>query len=98
SLSTSVTRDFPNASIFAGEELSSGKCRRVPEATPSVLWQLRQPAFSRTGYRPAWKLPFCAHKALAARPIIVNRLSKKPLLIQILVITVAAKCTVLLLE
>src|SRR5579864_7386133 len=55
-----ITRDRPNASMRSARVSGSGNCRRVAEATPSVLWQLRQLAFSRTGYRPATKEVSCA--------------------------------------
>src|SRR5579859_1916592 len=60
SRSIRITRDRPNASMRSARVSGSGNCRRVAEATPSVLWQLRQLAFSRTGYRPATKEVSCA--------------------------------------
>src|SRR5579863_4748784 len=47
---TSGASDRPNISIWSLLASASGKCTRVPEATPLVVWQMRQCAASRTGY------------------------------------------------
>src|SRR3977135_1984528 len=48
--STTRAKDSPKISICSLLAPLSGKCIRVPEATPSVAWQSRQFAASRTGY------------------------------------------------
>src|SRR5580765_1558174 len=41
---------MPNASISSGLAFASGKCNRVPDATPSSAWQPRHCAASKIGY------------------------------------------------
>src|SRR5437899_1043346 len=47
---TSAASVMPNASISSGLAFASGKCNRVPDATPSSAWQPRHCAASKIGY------------------------------------------------
>lgn len=63
-LSISRARDLPKASTLAPGASASGKCSRVPDATPSGLWQAGHPAFWSMGYTDCRKYP---GSTLAAR-------------------------------
>ena len=59
--STNAANDSPNAETVSGDAPDSGKCSRVPEATPDALWQARQFCASSTGKTSTRKSgPDCA--------------------------------------
>jgi hypothetical protein len=75
--STKTTSEFPKAAILSASASASGKCSRVADATPSVLWQARQLAFSRIGKRVVRKSPLCPQRVPPAKTNKIVRLSTK---------------------